>query len=79
MRTKLDVIIATMKAECCDPHWIDNKPTCRAACGSFAAYGTGATHGWPPTCSIEATDTDEGRACYPMLAAMTEALQVPHE
>ena len=76
-RTKLDVILETI--EDCTPHWIDQSPACRVGCASFVAAGPLVAYGKSPTCSIAERSTGAGFACYPMIAAMVEALQVPHE
>ena len=73
-RTKLGVLRETMKTKGCEPHLGEQHLLCaRRHCPSFTSGGWTMTIG----CRLHGTLDYDG--CPPMLAAMVEALQVPHE
>ena len=78
MRTKLDVLRETMKAKGCEPLWCGPIPSCSTACPSFLRSGPVVDRCRGEACCAIDNDVSVDD-CYPMISAMVEALQVPHE
>ena len=73
-KTKLAVIRETMKTKGCEPDLDERSLLCaRWRCPSFTSNPQTMTIG----CQLHGPLDYDG--CPPMLAAMVEALQVPHE